>query len=119
MRKIAPVLLLAALTTTLAACGQRAQPIGAQSDPLPPRTVLITNVSFIPHRMVVTAGQTVTWRWDDGITPHNVTFDTLLAASPSQVNGQWTHTFDTPGTYTYRCTIHRNMNGEVVVRPSS
>lgn len=118
MRKIAPVLLMACLPLFLVACGQRAQPIGSQTDPLPKNSVVITNLSFIPHRMVVTAGQTVTWKWDDSLTPHNVSFDNDGPHSPTQTNGSWSMRFDTPGTYTYRCTIHNNMVGKVVVRSS-
>ena len=116
MRKIVTVLTLAACTSLLVACGQRPQAIGSQTYPLPANSVLITNQSFIPHQIVVTAGQTVTWRWDDSLTPHNVTFDDLAAQSPTQVRGKWSYTFNTAGTYYYRCSIHRNMYGEVVVR---
>ena len=119
MRKLLAVLLLAALPSLLAACGQRPQPIGAESDPLPPHSIVITNLSFIPNRLVVTAGQTVTWKWEDSLTPHNVTFADDSPVSPTQANGTWSHTFDTPGTYGYRCTIHRDMSAVVVVRPSS
>ena len=116
MRKIFPVLLLAALPLSLVACGQRDQPIGSQTDPLPKNSVVITNLSFIPQRIVVTAGQTVTWNWSDTRTPHNVSFDNDGPHSPTQVDGSWSMHFDTPGTYTYRCTIHNNMVGKVVVR---
>ena len=119
MRRIAPVLLLAALPSFLVACGQRAQPIGSQTDPLPRNTVVITNLSFIPARVTITAGETVTWKWDDSLTPHNVSFDNDGPVSPTQVGGTWSHTFATPGKYRYRCTVHNNMAAEVVVRASS
>lgn len=120
MRKLLTALLVAACVPLFAACGQRVEVIGSQTFPVAPHTVVITNKSFIPHKIVITAGQTVTWKWNDGITPHDVTFTGygLSAASPIQVRGTWTHTFDTPGTYYYRCSIHDNMNGIVEVRPS-
>ena len=44
-----------------------------------------------------------------------------LAAGPGinskvlQRNDRFSHTFDTPGTYTYICSIHPFMHGTVVV----
>jgi plastocyanin len=70
---------------------------------------------FEPKVIEVEAGETVTWTNDDNFT-HTV-----------QVDGQEDHkveqdesvsiTFDTPGTYHYVCTLHRqDMNGEVIVQ---
>jgi plastocyanin len=47
-----------------------------------------------------------------------VSFDNDGPHSPTQASGSWSMRFDTPGTYTYRCTIHNNMVGKVVVRSS-
>jgi plastocyanin len=30
-------------------------------------------------------------------------------------NASFSHTFDTPGSYPYSCTIHPNMHGTIVV----
>jgi plastocyanin len=35
-----------------------------------------------------------------------------------QRSGTFTHTFDRPGTYPYRCTLHDGMDGRVVVTGS-
>jgi plastocyanin len=43
-----------------------------------------------------------------------VTFDTFN--SSTKITGTYFHTFNTPGVYSYRCTIHINMVGTVVVR---
>jgi plastocyanin len=70
---------------------------------------------FDPKTIEVDAGQTVTWTNEDNFT-HTV-----------QVDGQEDHkvgqgesvslTFETPGTYHYVCTLHRqNMDGEVIVK---
>jgi plastocyanin len=77
-------------------------------------TVTLINTSFAPSVVAINAGQTVEWKWDDGQVPHNVTFDTFH--SSTKVAGTYFHTFDTPGVYNYRCTIHINMVGTVVVR---
>ena len=70
---------------------------------------------FEPRVIEVEADETVTWTNDDNFT-HTV-----------QVDGQEDHeveqgesvsiTFDTPGTYHYVCTLHRqDMDGEVIVK---
>ena len=70
---------------------------------------------FEPKTIEVEAGQTVTFTNDDNFT-HTV-----------QVDGQEDHkveqdesvsiAFDTPGTYHYVCTLHRqDMDGEVIVK---
>jgi plastocyanin len=77
-------------------------------------TVTLVNTSFAPASVTINAGQTVEWKWNDGQVPHNVTFDTFH--SSTKLTGTYFHTFDTPGVYRYRCTIHVNMVGTVVVR---
>lgn len=118
MRKLL-ILPLVAGALVLAGCS-RQQPnlVGSQTDNITANEVLIIHNSFIPHVLTVNPGTTVTWRWDDGPTPHNVMFDTsgLMVMSPNQRVGTFTHTFDTPGTYHYQCTLHINMTGEIVVR---
>lgn len=77
-------------------------------------TVTLINTSFAPAIVAINAGQTVEWKWNDGQVPHNVTFDTFH--SSTKIAGTYFHTFNTPGVYYYRCTIHINMTGTVVVR---
>jgi plastocyanin len=77
-------------------------------------TVTLINVSFAPAVVNIHAGQTVEWKWQDGQTPHNVTFDTFHSAT--KISGTYFHTFNAPGVYHYSCTIHINMSGTVVVR---
>ena len=77
-------------------------------------TVTLVHTSFAPAVVTINAGQTVEWKWDDGQVPHNVTFDTFH--SSTKIAGTYFHTFDRPGVYRYRCTIHINMDGTVVVR---
>ncbi len=75
----------------------------------------------------IAAGGTVTWQWvgnGHNVTPYQ---NTAFTASPTQSAG-FTYgpiTFTTPGTYTYRCTIHSGvvnilgllgMRGRIVVR---
>ena len=74
----------------------------------------LRDVKFVPAVIEVPAGTTVTWRFDDGSVPHNVSGDGF--SSPVQSKGTFTHRFDRPGTYDYRCTLHNKMRGQVIVQ---
>jgi plastocyanin len=68
---------------------------------------------FSPNAIQIPAGTTVTWTFDDGIE-HNVVGDDGLA-SPELRHGTYAHTFTTPGTYDYHCSLHPIMQGRVIV----
>jgi plastocyanin len=76
--------------------------------------VTIADLSFSPSTMEIETNETVAWVWDDGVVPHDVVFE-AGPASPQQSGGTWEHSFGEPGTYDYRCTIHPQMTGRVVV----
>jgi plastocyanin len=75
--------------------------------------VTLKFVAFAPQNVTVRVGQAVEWKWEDAPVPHNVTFANFH--SPTQATGTFFHTFTQPGTYPYRCTIHSDMTGTVVV----
>lgn len=121
MRKIPAVVMAVPLVLVLAACGRvQAHVVGAQSDYIAKDHVLVINMSFVPRRITVPAGTTVTWDFDDGATPENVVFDPPLnvASSPENYSGTFKVTFPDPGTYRYVCSLHHNMVGTVVVTPA-
>lgn len=76
-------------------------------------TVALRDIEFQPAAVQVPAGTTVTWEWDDGDIVHDVAGDSF--ASELKAQGEFAHTFDTPGTYTYECTVHPGMVGRVIV----
>ena len=47
---------------------------------------------------------------------HNVTLPSAAGTSPTQSAGTFSHTFTTPGSVTYQCTIHAGMQATVVVQ---
>ena len=70
---------------------------------------------FEPRSIVVDAGRTVTWTYDDNFT-HTVRVD---GQDDRRVDrgGHVSIRFDKPGAYHYVCTLHRkDMSGEVIVR---
>lgn len=101
----------------LAGCGgdSAAAPAGARLEPgeTASATVVVKNLKFAPKAVTVKAGQAVTWTFDDGGIPHDVKGSALQ--SPHMAKGTWTHRFDSPGTYTYICSIHPFMKGTVTV----
>lgn len=115
MRKLLVALLVASSLALVGCSRQQPELVGAQSDAIAADTVLITHMSFIPRVIDIQAGQKVTWKWDDGANPHNVTLTDLGISSGNRNVGSWSYTFDQPGVYQYRCTLHLNMYGEVIV----
>jgi plastocyanin len=100
------------------------QPFAHGQTPTPTVTVAVTSNVFTDRDVTINQGETVAWRRDDGF--HDVTFDNPPGPTlPSTgASSSWTTeslTFNTPGTYHYVCSIHKNlgMQGTVTVRPAS
>lgn len=79
------------------------------------RSVSTKGIRFSPSTVTIRRGQTVTWKFDDGSTPHNVVA-AHFRSSPTRNSGTYTVRFTRAGTYSYVCTIHPGMRGKVVVR---
>jgi plastocyanin len=79
--------------------------------------------SFSPSNATITVGSTATWN-NPLATDHNVIFLNPSAAQPGDGTGditdlnQATHSrkFNTPGTYSFNCTIHPGMVGTLTVQ---
>jgi alcohol dehydrogenase (cytochrome c) len=79
-------------------------------------TLFIDDFTFTAAKVQVPVGTTITWK-NNGPSVHTATdskgtFDTgdLSAGQSGSV------TFDTPGTYTYSCTPHPWMQGQIIVQ---
>lgn len=77
--------------------------------------VEMRNMAFIPQNLEVRAGETVTWVNSDGV-PHTVTGDGGLDSARMAQGDSYRFTFEEPGQYRYRCSIHPTMEALVVVR---
>jgi plastocyanin len=81
-------------------------------------TVSTQNDQFNPGTVTIGRPGVVTWNFV-GITVHNVTFGSAPGA-PSNISDTYGQTvnrsFNTAGTFSYNCTIHAGMSGQVVVR---
>jgi plastocyanin len=78
-------------------------------------TVVLQNLRFHPSTLTIKRGESVTWVWRDGDTPHNVTGPGFH--SRTQSHGSFTVRFTHAGTFNYRCTIHaaEGMLGKIIV----
>jgi plastocyanin len=85
-------------------------------------TVDIRNYAYSPATITIQAGTRVRWTNLDN-DRHSITdtasparFDSGLFAP----NGTWSYVFNTPGTYTYYCSLHGTfMSGTVIVQAAA
>lgn len=80
-------------------------------------TVRVDDMKFSPADITIKVGDTVTWKFSDKV-PHAVQGigDSAMGInSPIFTDGEWSHTFDVPGTYRYLCPLHPEMRGTVTV----
>ncbi len=93
---------------TRGATGQADAPIGGTS-------VGIDNFMFAPATVTIPAGSTVTWTNHDA-EPHTVVASDNSFHSPGLDTGAtFSHTFTTPGSFDYICSVHPFMHATVVV----
>ncbi len=82
-----------------------------------------TQLSFSPSTITVVIGvnNTLTFKdMDNSAQYHTVTAtDKSFDSGNMKFGDTWTHTFGTPGTYTYYCIYHSWMKGTVIVKSSS
>jgi len=78
--------------------------------------IRIHDFRFDPPTLSVPVGATVTWvNHDEEL--HTVTSAEGLFTSPGLDGDQrFSHRFEKPGTYQYRCALHPQMQGTIVVR---
>jgi plastocyanin len=71
---------------------------------------------FRPSLLTVPAGTKVTWV-NKGSKAHTVVSnDKLFDSGLVNIDGEFSHTFDTPGTYLYHCAPHAKMIGQIIVK---
>ena len=79
--------------------------------------VQIDNFAFVPGTLTVPAGTTVKWVNRDDI-PHTVVSKDkrTFKSKALDADDTFSYTFTRPGTYTYFCSIHPKMTGQIVVK---
>lgn len=76
--------------------------------------VSIVDNFYVPDMTAISAGQAVQWVWES-TDRHDVVGDDHTFVSELQYEGQYTHIFEEPGEYSYRCSIHPEMRGIITV----
>lgn len=105
----------AAVLAALAPVGGRATAQDHGSDDAAVTTVTMRGKSFQPGRLELLAGETVRWTNDD-IADHEVADDGGAFRSARLMPGMsYSHTYASPGTFTYHCPLHPFMTGRVEV----
>ena len=91
----------------------------ARSAPATDAEVDIDQFTFLPQRITVKAGTTVTWINEDDV-PHTIVSSSKVFKSKTlDTAGKFSFKFTTPGTYDYFCSVHPHMTGAVVVEAAS
>jgi len=77
--------------------------------------VKIDNFAFEPASLTVTKGTTVEWTNGDDV-PHTVVEKkTSFKSKALDTDDRYRHTFNEPGNFSYFCSIHPHMVGEIRV----
>ena len=91
------------------------EPLEREAAPSETRIVTIDNFSFSPATLPVTVGTTVKWTNGDDVPHTIVSTDRTFRSAVLDTEGSFSRRFETPGTYSYFCSIHSHMTGSVVV----
>ena len=79
------------------------------------KMVIIQSMAFSPATITVKVGDKVAWTNQDP-TPHSATADNnSFNTGVLSQNQSGTVTFDKAGTFTYHCSVHKNMKATVIV----
>ena len=78
--------------------------------------ILIQSFAFSPKRLQSRLGTEVKWTNEDAPGHTVLSDDGTTIKSPTLNKGEsFSMVFNTPGTYTYYCSIHPSMKGTIVV----
>ena len=117
--KLRPASLLfvwAALAAGCASPGATSSDMQASHRPHPDADVVIDSSTFAPSVLRVSAGETVTWVNHDDVlhtvtsNPRGKEFDHRLTRDET-----FSFYFERAGTFAYRCAIHPELRGKIVV----
>ncbi len=116
MRTIKPGMYV---VTALVVAALAAGALASQGAPAADAKVQIDQYAFLPQRVTVKAGTTVTWTNDDDDSHTVASSSKLFKSKALDTADKFSFTFTTPGTYDYFCSLHPHMTGAVVVEAAS
>ena len=107
------------VVTALAVAALAGGAVASQGAPAADAEVQIDQYAFLPQRITVKPGTTVTWTNEDD-APHTIASSAKLFKSKALDTGdKFSFTFTTPGTFAYFCSLHPQMTGTVTVEAAS
>ena len=88
------------------------------STPVPAGLAFVNVVDFgyMPSVTRIHVGETVVWS-NGGRENHDVTGDDDWHSGPIEAPAAYRHTFGFEGTFNYRCSVHLDMHGTIIVLP--
>jgi plastocyanin len=109
----------AAMIGALLAVGVAADPSATprSADDAHADKIVISNFTFEPSTLTVSAGTVVTWLNEDD-APHTVIGTdpgSPIKSQPLDTGDGYSITLTKPGTYRYFCSLHPHMTGTVIV----
>ena len=118
MRIPAPRRLLALAGAAALLAAVAAPVAGPSASAATGKSVVVRNIKFNPGSLTIARGSTVTWRFDDETTKHNVISRGAKRFKSSPVKGSGTYSvrFTRRGIYRYVCSLHIGMKGVITVR---
>jgi plastocyanin len=103
------------LLAALVCWGAVTSPHPVHADDSATFTVAIKDFEFSPRLLTIRAGSKVTWVNKDE-EPHKVVeVNSAFTSRPLDTDAGFVYQFDTPGTYSYFCSLHPHMTGKIVV----
>jgi plastocyanin len=86
------------------------------TSPSTPNQIMVENFSFQPGTLTVKIGTTVTWVNHDD-EPHTVNENNKTFKSGTlDTDAKFSYKFTSPGTYSYFCSLHPRMTGQIIVK---
>jgi plastocyanin len=79
--------------------------------------VEITNFTFEQNTVTIKIGDTITWTNHDSATHTVVADDGSFRSGSLSKDASFSFTFNTAGTFPYKCGVHASMVGTVIVQP--
>ena len=107
------------VVAALAVAALAAGALASQGPPAADAKVQIDQYAFLPQRITVKPGTTVTWANDDDDTHTVASSGNLFKSKTLDTGDKFSFTFTKPGTYAYICSVHPYMTGAVVVEAAS
>ena len=117
------ILLVVFLVIVIGISGCYAQKAPVQPNTVPSagelgikKDIEINGFAFNPAALTIQKGASVVWANMDS-APHTIVSDSgdEISSDSLSKGKTYTHTFSTPGTYEYHCSIHPSMKGKIIV----